>query len=419
MQKHKDFHDFTPEALGFKQIPGFSDYYASKSGDIFSIKSGKLVRKKFYNAKDGYCTTGLTPDDDTKQYRYRVHRIIAQTWLENLKNLPTVNHKDGDGRNNKVDNLEWASHSDQVKHAVETGLLKRKTKEICQADEEGNLIAEFSSMKEAYEKTGVSINTISAACVGKYRMSGGFTWYYKENFVGQKMRKFGNCKTVHQYTLKGKFLKEYESVNEAAETMGVHPSTMAEACRGIQKTCKGYVWEYAPKKAKLDLAKKYKNWVILDEYPKYRISKDGRIFSLFHNKMLSPSIRKNKVKTVNVKNKGGVSKTISVHQLVARAYLPNPKGFPLVKHLDDDPSNNNVENLEWDNHSGNGFDAYKTGINSNVHPVIRTDAKTGKELERYGSVVEAAKKMGVTRTSISYALNGRTQTCCGFKLIYG
>ncbi len=105
---------------------------------------------------------------------------------------------------------------------------------------------------------------------------------------------------------------------------------------------------------------------------------------------------------------------MSIHQLVARAYIPNPNNYPLVKHLDDDPSNNNAENLEWDNHSGNGFDAYESGINSNTHPVIKCNMK-GEEIERYTSVNKAAKAVGVTRNSISYALNGKTKSSAGFK----
>ena len=424
--QNKDFHDFSPEVLGFKRIPGFSDYYASRSGGIYSVKStngrqalGKLKRKRLYNAKDGYCTVGLTPDDDTIQIRCHVHVIIAKTWLLNPEKLKTVNHKDGNGRNNKVSNLEWSSHSNQIKHAHATGLIKKKAKAVCQTTKEGKFVAEFSSITEAFKSTGITVSRISAVCLNRRRYTGGFAWYFKEDYKGQKPRKFGNCKTVYQYSLKGKFIREFESADEAAKCVKVHPGTMADACRGKQETCKGYIWKYAPKEAKKVPIEKCdaSTWVVVPEFPKYRISTDGRIFSHFHNRELKPSTRKNMSKKICLTDKEGSSKNMAIHQLVARAYLPNPKKYPLVKHLDDDPSNNNVENLEWDNYSGNGFDAYSSGINSNKHPVIRL-AKSGKELERYGGVTEAATKIGVSRTALSYALNGKTKTCCGFKWIY-
>ena len=360
--KKSSSSSLTPEKLKLTQVPGFSDYYASKSGNVFSMKSGVLKRKKIYNAKDGYCTIGLTPDGDTMQYRYRLHIIIAKTFHPNPENLPTVNHKDGNGRNNRADNLEWMSYSDQSKHACATGLTKKDGRAVCQADKEGNLIAEFSSMTEAEKETGISVSTISSTCRGEYRQSGGYVWYYKGDFKGQKMRKFGNCKTVYQYNLDEEFIREFESADEAAKSVGVHPGTMADACRGKQNTCKGYIWKYSPKKVKEDVFEKYKDWVILDEFPKYSISNKGEIFSHYRKIVLKPSIKKNGVKTVSVTNKDGESKTISVHQLVARAYLPNPKKYPLVQHLDDDPSNDNVENLKWGNHSTNGIDAYATVI---------------------------------------------------------
>lgn len=411
---HKDFRDFTPEALGFKQIPNFSDYYASRSGNVYSMKSGFLVKKKIYNAKDGYCTVGLTMDGQTDQRRYKLHTIIGRTWLPNPLGKVTVNHINGkETRNNSVANLEWATHGEQITHAYATGLIKRKASPVCQADKEGILIEEFGSMKEASTKTGVSLSMISATCQGKYRMAGGFVWYHKKDFKGQKMRKFGTCKTVHKFSKDGKFLQEFESVNEAAKHMKVHPGTMADACRGKQKTCKGYRWAYAPKEKKSDPLETYKDWVTLKNFPKYRISKDGQVYSFFHNKILSPSTKKNKVQTLGLTNKEGICKKMGLHQLVALAYLPNPETFPLVKHLDDNPSNNKVENLEWGNHSTNGLDAYETGINSNVHPVIKYSLK-GKELSRYKSINKAAKDVGVGRTAISQALNGRSKTCGGF-----
>lgn len=53
---------------------------------------------------------------------FKQHRIIAITWLDNPLNLSEVNHKDGNKLNNAVDNLEWCSHKDNIKHGRALGL---------------------------------------------------------------------------------------------------------------------------------------------------------------------------------------------------------------------------------------------------------------------------------------------------------
>ena len=56
----------------------------------------------------------------------RIHRMVAETFLDNPNNLTDVNHKDGDKSHNSVDNLEWCDRRDNIKHAYDTGLREIK-----------------------------------------------------------------------------------------------------------------------------------------------------------------------------------------------------------------------------------------------------------------------------------------------------
>lgn len=73
------------------------------------------------NGKQGYLCTRML-DKNNKSKAELVHILVAKTFIENPDNKPTVNHKDGNKHNNCVDNLEWATYSQNNKHAIDIGL---------------------------------------------------------------------------------------------------------------------------------------------------------------------------------------------------------------------------------------------------------------------------------------------------------
>lgn len=107
----------------FKPWPVCPKYHISKTGDVFSTSSKKFLKQRI--GRDGrYLVVDLS--DGNKRWYKRVHRLVAETFIPNPNNLPEVNHKDGDKLNNSVENLEWCSHLDNMKHAEESGLVKHE-----------------------------------------------------------------------------------------------------------------------------------------------------------------------------------------------------------------------------------------------------------------------------------------------------
>lgn len=102
----------------WKQQPKHSNYQVSSSGDVCHFNS--TTNRKTRLDKDGYLR--LNVHYFGKVIAVKVHTFVAETFLENPNNLKTVNHKDGNKNNNKVENLEWLSAGDNTKHGFQSGL---------------------------------------------------------------------------------------------------------------------------------------------------------------------------------------------------------------------------------------------------------------------------------------------------------
>ena len=77
----------------------------------------------------------------------------------------------------------------------------------------------------------------------------------------------------------------------------------------------------------------------------YMVSNRGNVYSCKRNIILKPAIAKGYLRVGLYKD--GVRKYFLVHRLVAEAFIPNPKNLPVINHLDEDKTNNDVSNLEW------------------------------------------------------------------------
>lgn len=91
----------------------------------------------------------------------------------------------------------------------------------------------------------------------------------------------------------------------------------------------------------------------LQKYSNYRIYPDGRIYSEFINRFITPTFDSKKYLQVTLVNDLGERKTIKLHRLIASAFLPNLDEKREINHKDFDKTNNSVENLEWCDRSYN------------------------------------------------------------------
>lgn len=97
----------------WKAIPEFPTYEVSNFGQV---RSSRKILKPYKNHK-GYLRV------DIFGRNYRVHRLVAETFLPNPENKPQVNHKDGDKSNNCLYNLEWCTQEENISHAFKLNLI--------------------------------------------------------------------------------------------------------------------------------------------------------------------------------------------------------------------------------------------------------------------------------------------------------
>ena len=152
------------------------NYCINKKGEIKNLKTKRIL--KFTISHNGYFKTNVMING--KITTIFPHRLVAQAFIPNPNNLPCVNHKDGNKQNNCVDNLEWCSYSENMKHAVKNGLLVNKGKSVLQKDLKGNVLARYKSCREASKQFNPKNNSsIWKVCVGQMKTYKGYIWEFE------------------------------------------------------------------------------------------------------------------------------------------------------------------------------------------------------------------------------------------------
>ena len=117
-------------------------------------------------------------------------------------------------------------------------------------------------------------------------------------------------------------------------------------------------------------------WSDVAGFPNYLVSSFGRVWSDYSMGFLKPYSMNGYHIGVGLRLHGRRYSTY-VHQLVAKAFVPNPRNLPVVRHLDDDPFNNYFENLAWGTQLDNIQDARDNGSPcGRAHVMIRVDRKS-------------------------------------------
>lgn len=113
--------------------------------------------------------------------------------------------------------------------------------------------------------------------------------------------------------------------------------------------------------------------VQIQDFPKYFITTEGRVWSTYSNKWLKPTINKRGNHQRAYVSLGRGNKKY-IHRLVAEAFIPNPNNLPEIDHIDTNGLNNKIENLRWCTHNSNM-------INENTQETLKKNSGWYVEIE--------------------------------------
>lgn len=192
----------------WRDIKGYEGLYqVSNYGRVKSLKRHYILNGNKININEKILKAGLNKDsyyavvlcskikNNYKNRTRQLHRLVAEAFIPNQENKPTVNHISGNKHDNRVCNLEWNTYSEQLNHSYKKKLREKP----------------FGT---------------------------------KNNMFGKKGKLHPRSKMVYQYNLQGVLIKKWGNTYDIVRELGISQAGINQCCLGKMKKYKGFIWKY-------------------------------------------------------------------------------------------------------------------------------------------------------------------------------
>lgn len=219
----------------YYKIKGYEDYFITKSGRIFSTLTNKEL--KFDRSCRGYCKVKLIDRRLGKFITLQVHRLVANQFIPNPRNLPEVNHKDGNHANNSVYNLEWCTAEYNRRHAIENGLYRVEEDNPRAKLTKDQVIRIYKDYEICKNKTALAKKyNVSDALIGEIVRGVRWSRTYKEYYgKASEYKKPKRRKLSKQelYSIIWKYYVEHKNTVVIEKETGITNGYISKIVRGI------------------------------------------------------------------------------------------------------------------------------------------------------------------------------------------
>jgi|688.fasta_scaffold349376_2 hypothetical protein len=346
----------------WKNITDYENYQISNLGRVKNTKTNYFL--KYHLDIQGYQNISIRKNNKTKTLK--IHRLIAIYFIPNPENKQTINHKNNIRDDNRIDNLEWSTMSEQnlaINKSIGAFLNKSDRRCVLRINlsDKTTILEKYYSIKDASK--WIFDNKLSS--VSEFNKN-------TSSIISSKICAVANSKRINAYGFFWKYNKDEDIENE--------------------------IWKEIP----LNLT---------NNRCGYYVSSLGRF-------------KNNKDQIINVKNSTGY-KRINIcdvkyllHRLVAITFIQNPDNKEQVNHIDGNKLNNNVDNLEWVTNQENQIHKVKIGLYKGTRKIIQYD-KYMNIINKFNSIIEATRILNINKNTIIRSCKGKTSTPnCGFQFRY-
>lgn len=247
----------------WKTALGYNDYEVSSYGRIRTLSrqvrfvhsvtgnehfrtTEERLLKNYFNNRTGYFFVQLKKDK--KSFNKTIHRLVAEAFIDNSKNLRDVNHINGNKKDNRLENLEWCSSEYNHAHAAMSGLSASGVN-ASNSELNNKAVIGIKNLLKMGLSHGLIADVFEVSRSLISQISLGYIWVEVEPLNNKELifevdKKDWSGRSICLIDKNGGIQNTWKSLKEAGRELKLDPSLIGKVAKGLHKNYKGYVFRF-------------------------------------------------------------------------------------------------------------------------------------------------------------------------------